>query len=337
MKRMPTDYAIIMHRKCMDQGIDLLGGLGLSPEELSCNEFMSMEDYELVIQRYMEFQTEPDAGFRLGQSFSMANHGSLGFGAICAPNVRNGLLFLSRYLRTRTCYSNCQIESKPAGIDLVFDLDEAVDHMPAQHCETFCQIFQSFIESTGAQATETVWHFPYRAPPHKNVYAEWIKGKYVFGAHKLRLEVPQHVGATPSAFANDAAYKAAEAQCEAILIEGSSRSTIVEKVAGLLRNRFEQRTMEMAPVTEIPSADEIADTLTMSRRNLIRKLKAQGISFQAIKDDLRREYLQRLIKDQSLSVAEISERLGYSDASNLTRACIKLFGKTPRELRTVSA
>ena len=334
LKRMPTDYAIIMHRKAREQGVDLLEGLPVTLSDLETSEYMPIEDYELVIHRFSNLQKEPDSGFRLGDLFSMANHGPLGFGAISAPTVRDGLMFLARYAETRTAYAKICLEYRHNDLHLVFRLDDIAAPLLVRHCETFSIIYQSFIESTGASAAQTTWRFPYPNPePHGcPYYGTWLHGDYSFNADDLRLEAPQSVCMTQSAFRNDAAFKACAAQCEAVLTDEATDAP-ADQVRNILSNRIQRRIGEPVPTTQIPSAAEIAGQLKMSRRTLIRKLKESGATFQSIKDGLRRKHLVALLKDPRLSIAEIAQRLGYSEAANLTRACMMLFGETPRDLR----
>lgn len=332
MDRMPTAYAIIMYRQARAQGVDLLEGLPLSLADLEAREFMPIEDYAKVIDRFGELHPEPDWGFRLGHQFSMANHGPLGFGAMSAPTIRDGLVMLSRYLPTRTCYADCRLEYRGADILLTLDLHAVARSQPYRHCETFAVIFQSFIESAGAPATETIWRFPYAPPPHHALYGRWLRGHYHFGAQALRLEVPGSVGLTPSAFRNDDVYKSTTSQCEAILMEASS-GAFADKARSILGSRVERRAMESVPVTDIPSADEIAGHLQVSRRTLIRQLKDAGTSYQQMKDQLTGDRLVVLMKDDRLTLAQIADRLGYADPANFTRACRRLYGKPPGELR----
>lgn len=332
MKRMPTDYAIVMIRKAREQGVDLLEGLPLTLADLERNELMPVEDYALVLERFSKLPAEPDFGFRLGGLFSMANHGPAGFGAMSAPTIRDGLLFLSRYIETRTPYTSCRFEYRRLDLHLEFAQGEIAQPFRRRSCETLSVIFQSYIESAGGTAAPTRWRFPYARPAHHDCYGRWLRGAYSFDAPCLRLEVPSSVCAVPSAFRNDAALASNTSQCEAILIE-AGEGGLVEKVRSMLGSRIERRVREAVPVTEIPSADTIAALLGISRRTLFRQLKDGGTTFQTLKDELRREQMEVLLRSSQLSLAQIAERLGYAEAANFTRACTRLFGEAPRSLR----
>lgn len=332
MKLVPTDYAIVLARTAKELGEDLLESSAMTLTELEAREFMPLPAYVELLAHYTSLQEDPAWGFQLGQQFSMASHGALGFGAISAPTLRDGLVFLARYIPTRASYTTATVEQHGRSLHVLFRHDEIMLPFQQRICETLSMIFQSFIESAGAAATPLVWRFPYPQPENYKVYGQWLHGGFTFDALVLRLEVPDSVAMLPSAFRNDAAYRATQAQCEALLVE-TSTDTLVQKVQAILASHIDLRVMESTPVTEIPMAEEIADRLGVSRRTLIRQLKKSGTTFQALKDDLMRNHVEQLLVRSDLPLAEIGERLGYSDAANFTRACKRMFDATPTTLR----
>jgi AraC-like DNA-binding protein len=82
-----------------------------------------------------------------------------------------------------------------------------------------------------------------------------------------------------------------------------------------------------------PTLDDVARRLGMSRAVLARRLQASGLSFQHVKDDVRRDHAIGLLSGTSLSVAAISERLGYSAPTAFQRAFRSWTGASPGELR----
>ena len=71
----------------------------------------------------------------------------------------------------------------------------------------------------------------------------------------------------------------------------------------------------------------------VTRRTLIRKLKAEGTSFQELLDDVRRELAAWYLLETSLPVERIAEKLGYQDPSNFSRTFQRWFGTTPLRMR----
>ena len=78
---------------------------------------------------------------------------------------------------------------------------------------------------------------------------------------------------------------------------------------------------------------EIAARLNMHPRSLQRRLREEGTSFEAIKDDVRRDAAERYLSESDLPLTKIATLLGYSEPSVLTRSCQRWFSSSPRQLR----
>jgi AraC-like DNA-binding protein len=74
---------------------------------------------------------------------------------------------------------------------------------------------------------------------------------------------------------------------------------------------------------------EVARALGLSRQTLYRRLKAEGITFEALLDDLRRRLALCLIREEGLSVKEAAYRLGFSDPAAFSRAFKRWTGASP--------
>lgn len=82
-----------------------------------------------------------------------------------------------------------------------------------------------------------------------------------------------------------------------------------------------------------PSTDQIAETLGLSKSTLHRRLREEGQSIRAIKQERRRSQATYLLKSTDLSIATIAERVGYAEPSAFHRSFAKWFSITPGELR----
>ena len=65
----------------------------------------------------------------------------------------------------------------------------------------------------------------------------------------------------------------------------------------------------------------------------IRRLREEGESFEAIKDSVRRDVALRYLQQPDVSLVRVTEILGYSETSVLSRSCLRWFCASPRELR----
>ncbi len=84
---------------------------------------------------------------------------------------------------------------------------------------------------------------------------------------------------------------------------------------------------------ESANLTEAAAALHMTPRTLIRKLDADGTSFQSIKDDLRRDIAIRHLQIGEKNIEEIAYQVGFSSAANFHRAFQRWTGNTPSAYR----
>lgn len=83
----------------------------------------------------------------------------------------------------------------------------------------------------------------------------------------------------------------------------------------------------------IPNISDIASALAMSGRTLQRKLSEQGLSYQALVDDARREFAEQLLRENQHSLSNIAFLTGFSEQSSFNRAFKRWAGQTPRSYR----
>jgi AraC-like DNA-binding protein len=80
----------------------------------------------------------------------------------------------------------------------------------------------------------------------------------------------------------------------------------------------------------------VACRLGVGSRTLLRRLRAEGTTYQTVLDDVRREIAQELITRRGLSSKAVSSALGFSDARAFARAFRRWTGATPGSLRVSS-
>jgi len=79
--------------------------------------------------------------------------------------------------------------------------------------------------------------------------------------------------------------------------------------------------------------DAVARALGCGRQTLYRRLKAEGVTFAALLDDLRRRLALRFVRELGLSVKESAYRLGFSDPAAFSRAFKRWTGTSPSAAR----
>ncbi|MEX3016422.1 helix-turn-helix domain-containing protein [Gymnodinialimonas hymeniacidonis] len=104
--------------------------------------------------------------------------------------------------------------------------------------------------------------------------------------------------------------------------------------------RSQQHTQSLRVRTYLSQTDwdranltAAASAMHMTPRTLIRKLEANGTTFQAIKDALRRDIAIRHLQSGQHSIEAIAHEVGFSSAANFHKAFQRWTGNTPSSYR----
>jgi len=96
-----------------------------------------------------------------------------------------------------------------------------------------------------------------------------------------------------------------------LLIRYRDQTSLSERIRRLLRRHL---------AGEMPSLEFVSDYLAMTPQTLRRRLRDEGLGYQAIKDDLRRDAAIEYLGQPELTLLDIANRLGFSEASTFHRA-----------------
>jgi AraC-like DNA-binding protein len=97
------------------------------------------------------------------------------------------------------------------------------------------------------------------------------------------------------------------------------------------RGRVEALLIPLLHTGEL-AMDAVAKALGMSRQTLYRRLKAEGVNFDQVLDDLRRRMAETYL--EKLSVNETAYLVGFSETSAFSRAFKRWTGSSPRSRKT---
>lgn len=109
-----------------------------------------------------------------------------------------------------------------------------------------------------------------------------------------------------------------------LLIHYRGAARMTDRARSLLRARLH---------AQLPGLAEVARELGMSAQTLNRRLALEGSAYQALKNDLRRDAAIDYLTRSDLSLMEIANRLGFSEASTFHRSFKSWTGVAPGEYR----
>jgi AraC-like DNA-binding protein len=81
------------------------------------------------------------------------------------------------------------------------------------------------------------------------------------------------------------------------------------------------------------SGDDLAQTLSLHRRTLNRRLRAQGTTFQKVLDEVRFEVARQLLEQTHVPISDIAATLCYADIAAFMHAFKRWTGTTPGKWR----
>jgi AraC-like DNA-binding protein len=79
--------------------------------------------------------------------------------------------------------------------------------------------------------------------------------------------------------------------------------------------------------------ERVTAALGLHPRTLQRRLRHEGKSFESIRDNVRRDVALRYLQQPNVPLVRVTEILGYSETSVLSRSCHRWFSASPRQLR----
>ena len=104
------------------------------------------------------------------------------------------------------------------------------------------------------------------------------------------------------------------------------------EAAKTTRGRVESQLMQILHTGEI-SMDAIAGKLALSRQTLYRNLKAEGVTFEQVLDELRHKLALHYLGGKKVSVNETAYLVGFSDPAAFSRAFKRWTGGSPGAMR----
>ena len=99
------------------------------------------------------------------------------------------------------------------------------------------------------------------------------------------------------------------------------------------RGRVESLLMPILHKGDV-GIESVAKKLGLSRQTLFRRLRAEGVSFERLLDDLRRELAQHYLSGQQVSVNETAYLVGFSEPAAFSRAFKRWTGISPKQARS---
>ena len=266
-----------------------------------------------------------------GRYLAIGSHGMLGIAAQSCENLRGACELLCAYIKIRAEGTMASITETDKGLTLVISDDPEFFHPDVPEVSQFFELmlltnFEYFCKTVMGNHIPNerlTYRLSQQLPTTCDVTEYFELGDLEFDHHQLEFFVPKNWLQVPLIQDNAELRKLAAQKCEMELQSLSPKDFIQE-----IRDRI--RVKEGTK----PSIEAMADQLFMSTSTLQRKLKQQNTTYQTIKQQERLLEAQQLLADDSLSIEDITEMLGFSDSSNFSKSFKSWTGMTPSNCRS---
>lgn len=167
-------------------------------------------------------------------------------------------------------------------------------------------------------------HFRHAEPPYRAEYDRIFRMPIVFGSDCNTI-VTDAAWLDPQSWQpSQHVLEIVKARAETLRRRAETASSTRDRVEALLASGLH---------TGDVSIDAVASTLGMGRHTLFRKLRAEGVTFRQLLDDVRQKLATQYMGERKLAVNKTAYLLGFSDPAAFSRAYKRWTGHSPRRVK----
>jgi AraC-like DNA-binding protein len=312
--------------------VDLAGilrALRLSPRLFAePDATIRFSQVDRLLLRVAEASGRSDLAFELGQLLSASAHSFVGFGMLNSDTLDQALRFEAQYFRLVMPSFRMRYSSGPDFGEMQFTPLLAMSHLClAFHLEAIgMAALREISDLTGDRRPPCRLDLSIPEPLHSRRYAELRDVRVRFGADAtpgVRLRLLDNPRGYPLAMADANARRVAEERCRRLVQQAAGVRRFADWVAMTLREVNEG----------LPSLEELAAMLNLSKRTLNRYLEREGTSYRELSGRIQHQLACERLASGTMSVTEVAYSLGFSDSSNFARAFKAHAGHSPGEYR----
>lgn len=271
------------------------------------------EQCHAVVGNIIRLTGDPGIGLVIGSETTIPDLGIVGHAMAASGRLGEALALWQRYVRSPvgspftlelslTTQNGCWGASAAA-----INIDAAVYRFYVE--ETFAMGLAMGRVLTGRKLEVKTLSLAYSAPEYSRRYQEVFECDVEFGATTTRAFVK-----SPSL---DTRVRGGDADIRDLCVRHCSLLVQQLERHGLVSSRLRMFLNRERRVVDLNAA---AEALNMSPRSFRRHLRAEGITFQQILDEYRKDVANEHIASGILSTKQIANLLGFANADSFRRA-----------------
>jgi AraC-like DNA-binding protein len=268
---------------------------------------------------------DPLLGFRVFPPEPLSWLGALGHLMLAAPTLKAAADSLMRYMPLVTPIVRASIEPKGENMRVALHLVGGARVVPQQRYDFTWNLLLSTLRFVAARPglKPALVEYAYPAPPSAAPYEARFGCPVRFEAAGNAIEFSNEDLLAPIPTASPLAAEGLTRLLDEKLAT-AERSSVAARVRAVLPSMIDQGGA---------LREAVARKLAISERTLQRRLADEGTDFSTLLDEVRRAIAQQHLGSDKTSLKNLSYKLGFADPSAFHRACLRWFGKAPKDLQ----
>src|SRR5438105_168882 len=284
---------------------------------------VSTEEFFALHRGIAEASNDPAFGLKLGTEERVERYDPVKLAALSARSFRDAVERSSRY-KQLTCPEEIRLVERGNECAIKFVWLLAHQQEPSLLVDVcFAWILTLGQRGTGQPLRAKRVEFQ-RAPGHREMYEAHFRCPVKFKAAENVLIFSKSDMDLPFVTYNADLLATVAPQLEAELAEQLAHKSFREQAKGILKQLL---------AGQRPGIQDLAREMHLSTRTLQRRLTEQGITFQRLLDEARRELAHHYLLHSPRELNETAYLLGYEDANSFFRAFHHWEGTTPGQWR----
>ncbi|WP_374334793.1 AraC family transcriptional regulator [Leeia sp.] len=306
----------------------LLTGSRVSESDLQTPAAMITQGQELTIfANALRLSQDTAIGLRIGRNMHVSSYGALGYAMLVSPTLRDALRCALDFPGLLGSFFELNLHEDGELAALVagpHHARAALYPLNADMCLASLWAIIGDVLGRATVASAVSLRFP--RPEHASAYIPCFGVMPVFEAACDAVWFPREWLSQPLPLAEPVSHYMAVQQCERLQQEWQQTqgSRLLARVLHLLRSN----------PAHYGQLDVLAKSLCMSERTLRRRLLAEGVHFQQVLDRVRCQMAVDYLERTRLPIAEVAERLGYSETASFRHAFRRWTGRCPSDWRS---
>jgi AraC-like DNA-binding protein len=284
---------------------------------------VNTEEFFALHRGIAEASNDPAIGLKLGTEERVERYDPVKLAALSARSFRDAVERLSRY-KQLTCPEEIRLVERGNECAVQFLWLMAHEQEPPLLVDIcFAWIVALAQRGTGRPLNAKRVEFQ-RALTHREMYESHFRCPVKFQARQNALIFSRSDIELPFVTYNADLLATFAPQLEAELTVQLAQKGFAEQAKGILKQVL---------AGQRPGIQDLARELHLSTRTLQRRLSEQGVTFQRLLDEARRELARHYLLHSPRELNETAYLLGYEDANSFFRAFHQWEGTSPGQWR----